>query len=79
MIMVTSARQSQSWYPVLLKMTVKNPILLPDHPKSFTQSSRQNLSSNSELVTKTGGMASKGQNLSSKGIPERAINLISNA
>ena len=33
MIMVTLAWQSQSWYPILLKMTVKNPIILPDHPK----------------------------------------------
>ena len=35
MIIVTSAWQSQSWYPILLKMTFKNPILLPNHPKAL--------------------------------------------
>ena len=33
MIIVTPAWQSQSWYPILLKMTIKNPILIPNHPK----------------------------------------------
>ena len=33
MIMVTLAWQSQSWYPILLKMTIKNSMLLSDHPK----------------------------------------------
>ena len=33
MIIATSAWQSQSWYPILLKMTIKNPILVPSHPK----------------------------------------------
>ena len=33
MIIVTHAWQSQSWYPILLKMTIKNPILIPNHPK----------------------------------------------
>ena len=47
--------------------------------KSFTQSKRQNSSSNSELVTETGGMASIRQNLSSKRISESAIHLVSNA
>ena len=35
MIIVTPAWQSQSWYPILLKMTIKNLILLPNHPKVF--------------------------------------------
>ena len=33
MIIVTPAWQIQSWYPILLKMTIKNPIFLPNHPK----------------------------------------------
>ena len=33
MIIVTSAWQSQSWYSILLEMTIKNPILMPSHPK----------------------------------------------
>ena len=33
MIIVITAWQSQSWYPILLKMTIKNPCLLPKHPK----------------------------------------------
>ena len=33
MIIVQPTWQSQSWYPILLKMTIKNPILLPNHPK----------------------------------------------
>ena len=33
MITVTPACQSQSMYPVLLKITIKNLILLPNHPK----------------------------------------------
>ena len=32
MILVTLAWQSQSWYSILSKMTIKNPILLPNHP-----------------------------------------------
>ena len=32
MIIVTPAWQSQSWYPILLKMTIKTPILTPNHP-----------------------------------------------
>ena len=47
--------------------------------KSFAQSKRENLSSNSKLVTETGGMASIRQSLSSKVISKRAIDLISNA
>ena len=33
MIMVIFARNSQSWYPVLFKMIIKSPGLLPDDPK----------------------------------------------
>ena len=33
MIMVIFARNSQSWYPVLFKMIMKSPGLLPDDPK----------------------------------------------
>ena len=33
MIIVTPAYQSQTWYPILLKMNIKNPVLLPNHPK----------------------------------------------
>ena len=33
MIIVAPAWQSQSWYPILLKITIQNPILTPDHPK----------------------------------------------
>ena len=32
MIIVTPTWQSQSWYPILLKMTIKNSILLRNHP-----------------------------------------------
>ena len=32
MIIVTPAWQSQLWYPILLKMTIKNSILLRDYP-----------------------------------------------
>ena len=35
MIIVTPAWQSQAWYRMLLKMFIKNPILLPIHPKSL--------------------------------------------
>ena len=45
--------------------------------KTFTKSRRENLTSNSKLVTETGGMVSIKQSFSSKGISERAINLIS--
>ena len=31
--MITGAWQSQSWYLILLKMTIKNPILLPNYRK----------------------------------------------
>ena len=47
--------------------------------KNFTQTRRENSSSNSKLVIETGGMASIRQSLSSKGISERAVDLISNA
>ena len=33
MIIVTPAWHSQSCYPILLKMTIKNPILMSNHPK----------------------------------------------
>ena len=33
MIIVTPSWQSQSWYPILFKMTIKNPILLSNHPR----------------------------------------------
>ena len=33
MIIVTPAWQSQSLYSILLKMTIKNPILIPNHSK----------------------------------------------
>ena len=33
MIIVTRAWLTQSWCPVLLKITIKIPILLPNHPK----------------------------------------------
>ena len=32
MIIVTPAWQSQSWSPILLKGTIKNPILIPNYP-----------------------------------------------
>ena len=32
MVLVTLAWQSQSWYSILSKMTIKNPILLPNQP-----------------------------------------------
>ena len=35
MIIVTPAWQSQAWYRMLLKIFIKNPILLPIHPKSL--------------------------------------------
>ena len=47
MIIVTPAWQSQSWHPVLLKMT--NPVLLPNHSKVLL--SRENSSFISKLVT----------------------------
>ena len=47
MIVVTPAWQSQSWHPVLLKMT--NPVLLPNHSKVLL--SRENSSFISKLVT----------------------------
>ena len=47
--------------------------------KSLTRFRRENSSSNSELVTETGGMASIRQNLSSKGLSEISIGLISDA
>ena len=33
MMIVKPTWQSQSWYPILFKMTIKNPILLPNHLK----------------------------------------------
>ena len=47
--------------------------------KGFTQSRRENSSSNSELVTETGSIARVRQNISSKGIYKGAIDHISNA
>ena len=78
MIIVTPAWQSQSWYPILLKMTIKNPILIPNHPKVLlspegkTHSLIQNLSLRLVALLVSGS-------LSSKGISKRAIDLISNA
>ena len=79
MIIVTPAWQSQSWYPILLKKDYQKSNSLTKSSKRFTQSRREDSSSNSKLVTETGGMASIRQSLSSKGISERAIDLISNA
>ena len=41
MIIVTPAWRSQPWYPILLKMTIKNPILLPNHPKVLLSPERK--------------------------------------
>ena len=72
LIIGTPALQNQSRYPFLLKMTLKNSILLPNHPKVLLShhlvSSSENSSSNSKLVTETGGMSSIRESLSSKGI-----------
>ena len=51
MTMVTLAWQSQSWYPIPLKLTIKNPMLLPDHPKFLrsTEGQINHLIQNSSL------------------------------
>ena len=40
-IIVTPVWQNQSWYPILLGMTIKNPILLPNHPKVLLSQERK--------------------------------------
>ena len=62
---------------MVLQITIK--ILLPNDPQVLFSPERRNSFSNLDLVTETSGMASIRQNLSSKGILERAINLFSNA
>ena len=52
-------------------MTIKNPILLPNHPKFYSVQTVK-------FITETCGMANIRKNLSSKEISEKAIDLISN-
>ena len=67
--------------PVIVSNPVENDYQksnsLTKSSKSFTKSRRENLFSNSKLVTENGGMAKISQSLFSKEIPERAIDLIS--
>ena len=67
--------------PVMVSNPVENDYQksnsLTKSSKILAPSRRENSSSNTKLITETGDMASIRQSLSSKGISERAINLIS--
>ena len=42
LIVVTPGCQTQSWYPLLLQMSIKNPLLLPSIPDLLTGPNKQN-------------------------------------
>ena len=79
MIIVIPAWQTQSWYPFLLKMTIKNPVILPNHPKVLfsPEGEIHPLIQNSSL--RLVALFIFRQSLSLKEISQRSIDLILNA
>ena len=69
MIVVTSGWQTQSWYPQLREMSIKNPLLLPSVPNLLIGPNKQ-----SHQLTKlaTPSMDNSREKLSAEGLSEES-------
>ena len=79
LIAVTSGWQTQSWYPRLLHMSIKNPLLLPSTPNNFDRAKQTKSSVDRKIELATPGMDSFREKLSAEGLSEEPVILIANS